>query len=172
MPLIVPMRRLRARERGSFLMEALIAILIVALGVLGSVGLLARSMQDIDDAKFRGEAAYLANGYLGQMWVADRLTTSLDANFGSASAGANYAEFAAVVAQRLPNAGACPPRVTVAAGPIGAPNPLTNSLVTITIYWFKPGDVTQAVPACPDAPALPSTLWHKFDLSATIGANA
>ncbi len=57
----------RARQSGSFLLEALIAILIVALGVLGSVGLLARSMQDVDDAKFRGEAAYLANSIIDQM---------------------------------------------------------------------------------------------------------
>lgn len=155
-----------ARQRGSFLMEALIAILIVALGVLGSVGLLARSMQDIDDAKFRGEAAYLANAYLGQMWVSDRLTTSLDANFGSTAAGANYTEFAAVVAQRLPGAGTCPPDVTIGAGPIGAPSPLTNSVVTITIRWFKPNEVTPTAPASCTSP-----LWHKFDLSATIGAN-
>lgn len=163
--------RTRARQRGSFLMEALIAILIVALGVLGSVGLLARSMQDIDDAKFRGEAAYLANGYLGQMWVANRLTTSLDANFSDTGGGGAYTEFAAVVAQRLPNAAACPPRVTVAAGPIGAPAPLTNSIVTITVYWFKPTEDVKTVPACLDAPALPDTLWHKFDITAMIGAN-
>jgi len=145
------------------MLEALISILIVALGVLGSVGLLARSMQDIDDAKFRGEAAYLASGYLGQMWVADRTTATLDANFGSASAGANYTEFANVVAQRLPNAGACPPDVVVAAGPIGAT--ATNSQVNITIRWLKTNEHVLALPACADP------LWHKFDLTGMIGAN-
>jgi type IV pilus assembly protein PilV len=73
------MRTLANRQSGSFLLEALIAILIVALGVLGSVGLLARSMQDVDDAKNRGEAAYLANMLIGRMWTSDRLTANLTA---------------------------------------------------------------------------------------------
>jgi type IV pilus assembly protein PilV len=59
------------RQRGSFLLESLIAVLIVALGVLGLLGLLGRSMQSVDDNKYRGEAAYLANGLIGQMWVSD-----------------------------------------------------------------------------------------------------
>ena len=79
------MTRARYRQQGSFLLEALIAILIVALGVLGSVGLLARSMQDMDDAKNRGEAAYLANQLISQMWLSDRVTANLDTEFGSAT---------------------------------------------------------------------------------------
>ncbi len=43
------------------MLEALIAILIVALGVLGIVGLYARSVQNVDDSKFRGEAALLVD---------------------------------------------------------------------------------------------------------------
>jgi type IV pilus assembly protein PilV len=164
--------RPRASQRGSFMLEALISILIVALGVLGSVGLLARSMQDIDDAKFRGEAAYLASGYLGQMWVADRTTATLDTNFSSALAGANYTEFANVVSQRLPNAAACPPVVVVGAGPIGAT--ATNSQVSITVYWFKTNDLTRTLPACPSPPDPlnpPDPLWHKFEMTGMIGAN-
>jgi type IV pilus assembly protein PilV len=124
-------RRARPAQGGSFLLEALIAILIIALAVLGLVGLLARSMQNVDDAKFRGEAAYLANSYIGDMWI-DKKST-LAANFDDTSGGANYAAFAALVAQRLPNAD--PPVVTVAAGPTAQ-----SSIIEITLTWQPPGD--------------------------------
>ncbi len=124
------------RERGSFLLEALIAILIVALGVLGSVGLLARSMQDVDDAKFRGEAAFLANQLIGQMWITDRLPATLDANFASVpGSAAGYLDFKTFVEQRLPNADQYVQDVTIAPGPT-----LTNSLVTIRVKWIPPGE--------------------------------
>jgi type IV pilus assembly protein PilV len=151
------------RQTGSFLLEALIAILIVALGVLGSVGLLARSMQDIDDAKFRGEAAFLANQLIGQMWVTDRQTANLDANFSSSPGTApGYLDFKALVEQRLPNADKFIQDVVVAAGPIVpvAPAVATNSLVTITIRWQPPGERT----ATPPPP-------HRYSVTASIGAN-
>ena len=141
------------RQAGSFLLEALIAILIVALGVLGSVGLLARSMQEVDDARNRGEAAYLASWLIGQMWVSNRDTVTLDATYGSTTAGAGYTDFKSLVQQRLPNAG--DPVVTVVAGPIATTT--TNSLATITITWTPPGDTGGTA--------------HQYNVTASIGAN-
>jgi type IV pilus assembly protein PilV len=138
------------RQRGSFLLEALVAILIVALGVLGSVGLLARSMQDIDDAKFRGEAAYLANSLIGQMWLDDKSLAALDAKYGKIGGGAGYLEFDAMVQERLPNATT---NVIVGVGPTP-----TSSNVQVQITWHMPGDL----PTAPD-----HLLWTY----ATIGAN-
>ena len=62
------------RQRGSFLLEALVAILIVAFGILGLLGLESRALQNVDDAQYRSEAVALANAYIGQMWVADQTT--------------------------------------------------------------------------------------------------
>ena len=90
------------RQRGSFLLEALISVLIVALGILGLIGLQARAFQNIDDAQYRAEAAYMANALLGQMWVYDR--TKLIADFDSGGGGVAYTEFKAWVGQRLPGA--------------------------------------------------------------------
>ena len=73
-------------QRGSFLLEALISVLIVALGILGLIGLQARAIQNVDDAQYRAEAAYMANALLGQMWVYDR--TKLVADFDSGGGGA------------------------------------------------------------------------------------
>jgi type IV pilus assembly protein PilV len=139
-------RRHARDQRGSFLLEALIAVLIVALGIIGLLGLLARSMQNIDESKYRGEAAFLANTYIGQMWAADKAT--LAAHFSDSGGGAEYDEFKSFVAQRLPNAGA--PVVTVGAGPTA-----TSSLVQITLQWQTPG----------------SSDVHQYWFTGTIGAN-
>ena len=138
--------RTSSTQAGSFLLEALIAVLIVALGVLGILGLLARSMQNIDETKYRGEAAYLANAYIGEMWVADK--TSLAAHFSDSGGGAEYDEFKQYVAQRLPNA--LDPVVTIAAGPTD-----TSSMVQVTLQWRMPG----------------SSDVHQHIATATVGAN-
>jgi type IV pilus assembly protein PilV len=142
----------RDTQRGSFMLEALIAILIVALGVLGTVGLYARSVQQVDDAKFRGEAALLASSVIGQMWLSDAHQAALTANFDSGSAGPGYTEFAAMVAQRLPNSVA--PTVTVSAGPNAS-----SSRVDILIQWKHPGDTLDPT-------------FRQFAANATIGTNS
>ena len=160
------MRPALARQSGSFLLEALIAILIVALGVLGSVGLLARSMQDVDDAKNRGEAAYLANQLIGRMWLSDRVTANLTAEFSSnPGSGASYDEFKTFLQQRLPNADKYPQDVLMAPGP--NPANLASSLVTITVRWCPPGEWIAAKCRGPvtDNP-------HVFNVTAAIGANS
>ncbi len=144
------------RQRGVFLLEALVAILIIAFGVLGSVGLLARSVQNVDDAKYRGEAAYLANSLIGLMWVDDRTTLNLAASYGTGGVP-GYAEFAAVVAQRLPSTPLTPPPdVVVVAGPTA-----NSSVVTITIFWQPPGDTDPLLARPP----------HRHQASATIASN-
>ncbi len=141
----------RRRQRGSFLLEALVAILIVAFGVLGSIGLLARSIQDVDDAKYRGEAAYLASTLIGEMWLQDRSQAALDAKYGSVGAGAGYTDFVSRVQSRLPNGAV--PELTVTAGPT-----TTSSNVVVVIRWHLPGDLA----AAPD---------HFHRANATIGTN-
>jgi len=154
----------RALQAGSFLLEALIAILIVALGILGSVGLLAHSIQEIDDARNRGEAAFLADQLIAQMWVSDRKTANLDANFSSTNGtGAQYLDFVAQLNQSLPYAAAFAQDVIVNPGPNNAVNG-TNSFVTITVRWI-PVSECKNPPTCSSAPA------HLYSVSASIGAN-
>ena len=149
-------RTRRPTQQGSYLLEALIAILIVAIGVLGVVGLYVRSMQNVDDAKFRGEAALLVNTLVGQMWVSDTSFASLQAKFDSGVGGPGFTEFAAMVAQRMPNS--VPPTVVVAAGPT-----LTSTDVLITVQWIHPGD---------NDPLLPALLkYRQYQVNATIGSN-
>jgi type IV pilus assembly protein PilV len=125
-----------SRQGGNFLLEALIGLLIVMFGILGLIGLQAKTIQNVTDAQFRGEAVFLANSLIGQMWITDQ--TQLVANFATGAApGTPYDEFKKFVAARLPGAGgANVPAVTVTP----AVAPLTGTLVTVTVFWQPPGD--------------------------------
>jgi type IV pilus assembly protein PilV len=142
-------------QRGSFLLEALVSVLIVALGILGLIGLQARAIQNVDDAQYRGEAAYVANELLGQMWLYDR--AKLIADFDSSGAGPAYTEFKTWVGQRLPGANipANAPVVTVTQPGTTTP---TSTAVYIRIMWQAPGE-----------PA--GTPVHFYEIDAIVGAN-
>lgn len=124
------------RQRGSFLLEALIGLLIVMFGVLGLIGLQAKTIQNVSDAQFRSEAVFLANSLIAQMWITNQ--AQLVANFATgAGPGTPYDEFKKYLAARLPGAtGANVPTVTV----VPAVAPLTGTQVTVTVFWQPPGD--------------------------------
>ena len=87
----------RHRQSGAMLLEALIAILMFSLGVLGIVGLQAVSIKLAGDAKYRSDAALLAEEMLGQMWASDRVPANMSAIFGT-GADACSAQLAGVAA--------------------------------------------------------------------------
>ena len=142
-------------QRGSFLLEALVAVLIVAFGVLGLIGLQARAIQNVDDAQYRAEAAFMANSLLGQMWLDDPL--NVVANFDSAGAGAGYTEFKAWVGTRLPGANIAA-NAPVVRFDQNAPITATSHNVLIQVFWQAPGE-----------PA--GTPRHRYEIDATVGGN-
>lgn len=61
---------LRSFDNAGFAMiEALIALLVFSLAVLGLVGMQASLARATASAKYRAEAAYLASDLIGRMWV-------------------------------------------------------------------------------------------------------
>lgn len=56
------------------LIEAMVAVLVFAVGVLAMIGMQTLAVKTASDAKYRADAAYLANQLIGQMWAADRST--------------------------------------------------------------------------------------------------
>jgi Tfp pilus assembly protein PilV len=133
-------------ERGSFLLEALIAVLIVALAILGLVGLMAFSIQNVDESKNRSEAAALGTSFIGNMWIDDRSLAALQAKYKAGGAG--YVELETLMTQRLPNAQ--PPVVDIVAGATA-----NSTEVTVTMNWKPPGDAAQ----------------HTYTIFGTVGAN-
>lgn len=132
------------KQNGSMLLEAMIAILIFSMGILAVVGLQAASIKASTDAKYRSDASLLANELLGQMWVSNRTTATLQASFSSPGGaayttwkGATVSPAAGTVLATLPQAAANPPIVTVA--PVVGPT-TTSSQVTISIFWKAPSE--------------------------------
>lgn len=130
----------RHRQTGIALLEGLIAVLIFSLGILAIVGMQAVAVKQSTDARYRTEAALLAEQLIGMMWVDNR--TTLNTKYGTGGAG--YNAWLADVSAALPKVAANPPQVNVSSGE-----------VTITIYWQPPGDPSPAA-------------WHHYTTTAQI----
>jgi type IV pilus assembly protein PilV len=159
------------QQSGVALLEALISILIFSLGILALVGLQSMMIRTSIDAKYRADAATLANQIVGAMWAADRTNaTSFKNNFElnagdpACDAGTNSAEekddaLAAWLAQ-VENAAVLP-------GAIGLKQQIVvgdNNLVTVTLCWKNVQDSVEGS-QLEDAPP------HRFVLSAQMPAN-
>ena len=135
-------------QRGVMLIEALIAILIFSIGILGIIGLQASAVQQSTDAKNRAEAAYLADQLMGQMWSGDRTVSNLQTKFNSCgSACTGWDSWYTTVKTVLPG-------VTDDTKP--TVNVDDEGIVTISIFWRGPGEDASATP-------------HRFDVQAQIG---
>ncbi len=153
---------MRKQQAGVMLLEALIAILIFSLGILGVVGMQASAIAASRDAKYRSDASLLANDLVGLMWSGTRDGASLQANFqGSAGFVSAFAEndparcsdhpgsdgliycqwYNNQVVNALPGVLANPPQVTVVPGiPAGGLLPQSASKVKIVVQWMAPND--------------------------------
>jgi type IV pilus assembly protein PilV len=158
-------KALKDKQRGSFVLEALISILLFSIGILAIVGLQAASIANAASAKDRTVASLLANQIIGQMWVADKTNATLAANFcggpsaGSAvcaapavavacaAAGASYSSWAASsVAATLPGIS------IAAAANLPTIALCSDNTATVTVNWQAPKDI---------AP-------HNYSIAATI----
>jgi type IV pilus assembly protein PilV len=128
----------RRAQRGAFLLEALIGILIFSLGVLGIVGLQAQAIRFTNDSEYRAEAVYLANSLISQMWADKR--ADLKVNYES-PAGPKYAIFNADVHSRMLGA-IFPVDPVVKVDTADLPPAVTNtsSVVQVQIFWQLPGE--------------------------------
>lgn len=59
----------RSAQKGVVLLEALIAILIFSMGILAIAGLQAAMIKNTSDAKYRSDAAFIAQQRIGLMWA-------------------------------------------------------------------------------------------------------
>jgi type IV pilus assembly protein PilV len=128
------MNRIRARgqQAGVMLLEALIAILIFSVGILAIVGMQATAVQDLGEAKYRTQAAFLANRVIAQMWggignVAANVQTNLAPYTygGSGAVPAVISDWVTTVNGSLPGASSFPPIIKVNA----------DNSVVVTVRW-------------------------------------
>ena len=108
------------KQCGVALLEALVAILIFSIGILGMIGLQAISTQSTSIAKARVDASFVANQRIAEIW-------------GDVANIASYAETSTDVSAWLPNG----LRKTTIDGTVA---PFT---VTVTVTWDMPSEPGQ-----------------------------
>ena len=119
---------MRQRQSGVALLEALVGILIFSIGILALMGLQAQSIRNTVEAKYRNEAAYLANQIIGQMWVDRANLADYDTIAGASQQMINWRTQVANVLPRVVPGGANSPEIEVA-----------GNQVTVTVFWQMPG---------------------------------
>jgi len=112
------MTRSLRKQHGALLLEALIGILIFSIGILALVAMQATAISQVTDARYRTEAANLADRFIGGIWATK-----------AADIPGSTTTWAADVVGLMPNAtGANAPTVVVA-----------GNRITVTVYWQAPG---------------------------------
>ncbi len=155
-----------ARQGGSVLVEAMMAILIFSFGVLGIIALQTSMIVNVGEAKYRSEAGFYINRLLGEMGAADRLTPAAMSVFASSPPGARYTDWYKDITNThmengllgLPGADSQPPTVII--------TPVYNSTnptypvsydVMATVFWKTPGQTKNP--------------WHQHVVIASIPAD-
>jgi type IV pilus assembly protein PilV len=138
---------MRKLQQGIVLIDAMIAILIFSVGVLGMVALQGSAVEMTGAANYRVNAAMLADQVIAQMWADTPSSISSDFTGSSGTGGSKYASWyntadctsSSAVFGCLPGVKANPPSISVAAQTI--PNSgNTQYQVTVTVYWQAPSD--------------------------------
>ncbi len=134
----------KASQAGIAMVEAMVAIVIFSIGILGIVGMQARSTQMMTDSVFRAQAAQVATELISEMWTSD--PSRRDQQFSSASGGIRYLQWRSRFqsgANGLPGSVANPPVVVVQTiqvpQPTVPPSNYTMTNVTITVFWQRSG---------------------------------
>ncbi len=103
-------------QQGVVLIEALIAILIFSIGILGIVGMQANMVKNTSDSKYRADASNIAQQRIGQIWA------DPDPTRGGYT---SYVENNTNISTMLPGG----TRTTAQSG----------VLYTVTVRWQEPG---------------------------------
>lgn len=127
----------RQSQSGAMLLEALIGLMIFAIGVLGLIGMQATAIKVTADSKYRGEATMYADQLINQMWADDRTNATLVANYAGegGAGGPKYSDWYA----GLSAAGTGLPGADISGNEPVVAIDATNT-VTITIRWQAPGE--------------------------------
>lgn len=133
--------------RGIVLIDALVAILIFSVGIVGMVALQGSAVEMTGASNYRINAAMLTDQVIAQMWATDpSKIESLFAGSGG-SGGADYVTWfnsadctsTTPATGCLPGVKANPPSIAVAAQSISSSGN-TQYQVTVTVHWKAPSD--------------------------------
>ena len=124
-------------QRGFMLLEALIGILIFSVGVLAVVGLQAMSIKNVAEAKYRTDAALLANELIGDIWITSKNLAIMQGLYNSPD-GSYYSTWLANVQSQMPGVTSSSNAPTVAVTQASSSG-LNAIQVAVTVNWQLPG---------------------------------
>jgi len=126
---------LKRGQSGVIILEALIAIFIFSIGILGLVGALSAAVTNASEAQYRTEAAFLADSLIAEIRVSRNNPDTRATDFAPPS-GSKYVTWKNRVtsgATALPGANNSANLPTVA---------FNNQNVTVSIYWQDKKDTS------------------------------
>lgn len=124
----IPSRMPRRPDQGIALLEALVAIALLAIGLLGAIGLQARSYSALADTGMRAEATIAADKLLGVM-AADQANLSAYALATGGTVGVRLKPWYDETRAHIPGA-----TIGVAVAPVSGTG---RTQVTVTIAWKR-----------------------------------
>ncbi|MDX8378892.1 MAG: pilus assembly protein PilV [Gallionella sp.] len=138
-----PLQSGQKTQQGSILLEALIAFLIFSMGILGVIGLQATAINNTLEARYRSDAAFLANQIIAQMWADSPVPTTYivkptyacnPCTTNNGNGNANTQDWVKQIQGSTQKAFL--PGVTNA---VNAPTiAISLNKVTVTLYWKSP----------------------------------
>ncbi len=60
------------------MLEALISVVIFAMGLIALVGMAAQAINQVSQSKYRNDASYLASELVGEMWISASTPSAFD----------------------------------------------------------------------------------------------
>jgi Tfp pilus assembly protein PilV len=132
-----------SRQRGSFILEALISLLLFAVALMGLMALAAQGLNQVGQSKARNDASYMVGELLSEMWVSATvdLGTALapgpwPTRLRAAIPGATGAVYMSTCDCADTGAGAC---AGPATGTVAIANPQP---VTVCVSWTDAKDAS------------------------------
>lgn len=118
-------------QRGSSLLEGLLAIILFSMGLLSLLMLLSATLIESSNARYRIEASLLINDLVSHMWIGDHSLNGLKTRFADTTS-TDYQSWFTSVSNRLPGVSAKTnaPQITI--------DDARN--VTVNLRWQVPGD--------------------------------
>lgn len=119
---------MKRHQQGVALLEALIAVLLLAVGLLGAIGLQARAYSALSDAGMRAEATIAADSLLGTM-IVDQANLNLYKLTAGGAPDARLLPWLTQTKAAIPGV-----NVVITVTPVAAS---TNTEVDIAISWTR-----------------------------------
>ncbi len=118
-------------QRGSSLLEGLLAIILFSMGLLSLLMLLSATLIESSNARYRIEASLLINDLVSHMWIGDHSLNGLKTRYADTTS-TDYQSWFTSVSNRLPGVSA----------KTNTPQIIIDDArnVTVNLRWQVPGD--------------------------------